>query len=272
MSVVGTLEGAAPKQATTGSIRRRLGTRVYGVLLIAALLLFWEVSSRLGWIVSSYWPPVSKIFWAAIVQLAGGDILVSLAATLRRAAIGYAVGSTIGVALGILLGKSKVLRIALLPLIEILRPIPTPAVIPPLILFLGVDDALKIFAISLATFFPVFTNTFAGVATVDDTLIQTARTFRTSWVRTLLRVILPATLPAIAAGLRTATSLALVVAVVSEMIAGSSGIGYYLVEMQYALRPDLMYAAVMYLAITGYAVNRLFLVAEARLIPWMGKT
>jgi ABC-type nitrate/sulfonate/bicarbonate transport system permease component len=65
--------------------------------------------------------------------------------------------------------------------------------------------------ISLATFFPVFTNTFAGVATVDDTLIQTARTFRTSWVRTLLRVILPATLPAIAAGLRTATSLALVV-------------------------------------------------------------
>jgi ABC-type nitrate/sulfonate/bicarbonate transport system permease component len=72
--------------------------------------------------------------------------------------------------------------------------------------------------------------------------------------------------------LRTATSLALVVAVLSEMIAGSSGIGYYLVEMQYALRPDLMYAAVMYLAITGYAVNRLFLVVEARLIPWMGKT
>jgi ABC-type nitrate/sulfonate/bicarbonate transport system permease component len=242
------------------------------VLLIAAILLFWEISSRLGWIVSAYWPPVSKIFWVAMVQLAGGDLLVSLAATLRRAAIGYAVGSTVGVALGILLGRSKVLRIALLPLIEIVRPIPTPAVIPPLILFLGVDDALKIFAISLATFFPVFTNTSAGVATVDDTLIQTARTFRTSWARTLLRVILPATLPAIAAGLRTATSLTLVVAVVSEMIAGSSGIGYYLVEVQYAMRPDLMYAAVMYLAITGYTVNRLFLGLEARLIPWMGKT
>lgn len=271
MSVVGTLERTSPKQ-TAGSNRRRLGKRVYGVLLIAAILLLWEISSRLGWIVSAYWPPVSKIFWAAIVQLAGGDILVSLAATLRRAAIGYAVGSAIGVALGILLGRSRVLRIALLPLIEIVRPIPTPAVIPPLILFLGVDDALKIFAISLATFFPVFTNTFAGVATVDDTLIQTARTFRTSWARTLLRVILPATLPAIAAGLRTATSLTLVVAVVSEMIAGSSGIGYYLVEVQYAMRPDLMYAAVMYLAITGYTVNRLFLVLEARLIPWIGKT
>lgn len=272
MSVVGTLEGASSKPGAAGSIRRPFGPRLYGVLLIAAILTFWEVSSRLGWIVSAYWPPVTKVLWAAALQLAGGDILLSLASTLRRAATGYAIGSLLGIALGILLGKSKLLRVALLPLIEIVRPIPTPAVIPPLILFLGVDDALKIFAISLATFFPVFTNTFAGVATVDDTLIQTARTFRTSWARTLLRVILPATLPAIAAGLRTATSLALVVAVVSEMVAGSSGIGYYLVEMQYALRPDLMYAAVMYLAITGYAVNRLFLVAEARLIPWMGKT
>lgn len=272
MSVVGSLEGAPREETASGAIRKRLGARVYGVLLLAAILLFWEVSSRLGWIVSAYWPPVTTIFWAAISQLAGGEILLSLASTLRRALTGYAIGSGLGIALGILLGRSKVLRIALLPLIEIVRPVPTPAVIPPLILFLGVDDALKIFAISLATFFPVFTNTFSGVATVDDTLIQTARTFRTSWTRTLLRVILPATLPAIAAGLRTATSLALIVAVVSEMVAGSSGIGYYLVEMQYALRPDLMYAAVMYLAITGYAVNRLFLVLEARLIPWMGKT
>jgi ABC-type nitrate/sulfonate/bicarbonate transport system permease component len=242
------------------------------VLLIAALLLFWEISSRLGWIVSAYWPPVSTIFSSALSQLTGGEMLMSLAATLRRAAIGYATGSVIGVGLGILLGKSRLLRIALLPLIEIVRPIPTPAVIPPLILFLGVDDALKIFIVSLASFFPVFTNTFSGVAAIDDTLIQTARTFRTSWLRTLRCVLFPATLPAIAAGLRTATSLALVVAVLAEMIAGSSGIGYYLVEMQYALRPDLMYAAVLYLAITGYLLNRVFLVLEARLIPWMGKT
>lgn len=272
MSVVGTLEGAGRKQPLASSVRKRCGTRLYGVLLIAALLLFWEISSRLGWIVSAYWPPVSTIFSSALSQLAGGEMLMSLAATLRRAAIGYATGSVIGVGLGILLGKSRLLRIALLPLIEIVRPIPTPAVIPPLILFLGVDDALKIFIVSLASFFPVFTNTFSGVAAIDDTLIQTARTFRTSWLRTLRCVLFPATLPAIAAGLRTATSLALVVAVLAEMIAGSSGIGYYLVEMQYALRPDLMYAAVLYLAITGYLLNRVFLVLEARLIPWMGKT
>lgn len=272
VAVAGTLEDTELRRSRAPSARRRFGTRLYGLLLIAVLLLFWEISSRLGWIVSAYWPPVSTIFAAAITQLAGGEMLTSLAATLRRAAIGYVTGAVVGVSLGILLGRSRLLRIALLPLIEIVRPIPTPAVIPPLILFLGVDDTLKIFIVSLASFFPVFTNTLAGVATVDDTLMQTARTFQTGWLRTLRCVLLPATLPAISAGLRTATSLALVVAVLAEMIAGSSGIGYYLVQMQYALRPDLMYAGVLYLAITGYLLNRMFLVFEARLIPWMGKT
>jgi ABC-type nitrate/sulfonate/bicarbonate transport system permease component len=272
MFTIGALEGVERLEPARKPTRRGDDPRIYGLLLIVALLMLWEASSRLGWIVSSYWPPVSLVFSAAIQQLAGGELLISLLATLRRAAIGYALGGLAGIVLGLLLGMNRWLRYALLPLIEIVRPIPTPAVIPPLILFLGVDDVLKIFIVALASFFPVFTNTFSGVSAVDDTLVQTARTFRTSWMRTITQVLLPATLPAIAAGLRTATSLALVVGVLSEMIAGSSGIGYYLVEMQYALRPDLMYAGVIYLAVTGYVLNRLFLFLEARFIPWMGKT
>ena len=270
MSVISSPDGTSHGQIA-GRLSR-LDSRVYGLLLIGALISLWELSARAGWIVSAYWPPVSHILAAAVAQFAGGEILLSLAATLRRAAIGYIAGSAAGITLGIVLARNRLLRYALLPLIEIVRPMPTPAVIPPLILFLGVDDALKIFIVALASFFPVFTNSFAGVAAIDDTLIQTARTFRTSALRLLYGVVFPATLPAIAAGLRTATSLALVVAVLSEMIAGSSGIGYYLVETQYAMRPDLMYAAVFYLAVTGYALNRIFLALEARLIPWMGKS
>jgi ABC-type nitrate/sulfonate/bicarbonate transport system permease component len=270
VTVISSTDGTS--RGRTAGLIGRLDSRVYGLLLIGALISLWELSARAGWIVSAYWPPVSHILVAAVTQLAGGEILLSLAATLRRAALGYIAGSAAGITLGIVLARNRLLRYALLPLIEIVRPMPTPAVIPPLILFLGVDDALKIFIVALASFFPVFTNTFAGVAAVDDTLIQTARTFRTSALRMLYGVVFPATLPAIAAGLRTATSLALVVAVLSEMIAGSSGIGYYLVETQYAMRPDLMYAAVFYLAVTGYALNRIFLALETRLIPWMGKS
>lgn len=272
MTAIDEQEGVRGRRSSGRLGPNRAGSRAYGFLLIAALLALWELSSRAGWIVSAYWPPVSQIFAAAIAQLTGGEILLSLASTLRRAAIGYVAASAAGIVLGILLARHRALRYGLLPLIEIVRPMPTPALIPPLILFLGVDDALKIFIVALASFFPIFSNTFAGVATIDDTLIQTARTFRTSTVRLLCDVIFPATLPAIAAGLRTATSLCLVVAVLSEMIAGSSGIGYYLVETQYAMRPDLMYAAVLYLAATGYALNRIFLLLEARLIPWMGKS
>ncbi|MBR0873208.1 ABC transporter permease [Bradyrhizobium tropiciagri] len=272
MSTIGTIGEISRTGARTNRAAQLIGVRLYGLLLILVLLSLWELSARLGWVVSAYWPPVTAILRAAVGELAGGDMLDALASTLRRAAIGYIVGSVVGVVLGILLGKSRVLRLALLPLIEIIRPIPTPAVIPPLILFLGVDDALKIFIVSLASFFPVFTNTISGVAAIDDTLIQTARTFRIGWLRTLVSVVLPATLPAVTAGLRTATSLTLVVAVLAEMIAGSSGMGYYLVQMQYALRPDLMYAAVLYLAIVGYCLNRAFIVLEARFVPWIGKT
>lgn len=253
------------------SYRLRQEKRLYGLALIAALLILWEASARLGWVVSSYWPPVSVVLLAALHGLAGGDVALTLLATLRRGAIGYASGSMAGITLGLLLGVNRWLRYLIRPIIEVIRPIPAPAVIPPLILFLGVDDALKIFIVALASFFPVFTNAFSDVHAIDDTLVQTARTFRVGWYRTMMKVILPATLPSIAAGLRSAISIALVVAVIAEMIAGSSGIGYFIVQMQYAMRPDQMYAAIIYLAATGYILNRLFLAAEARLIPWMGK-
>ena len=125
-----------------------------------------------------------------------------------------------------------------------LRRIPAPAIVPPLILFLGVDDSMKIAVVAMACFFPVFINTLAGVEGIDDVLLQTARTLRTGRVRTLTRVVLPAPLPMIAAGLQIAIGIGLVVTVISDMIAGSSGLGNYIVQMQYAMKPEAMYAAI----------------------------
>lgn len=258
--------------AADGYLRRLRGSRRWsGVLLIVALLVLWEASARLGWVNSSNWPPVSGVFVALFQGLAGGELAQLLASTLTRMAVGYVIGCGCGVALGLLLGANRWARYILKPLIEVLRPIPAPAIVPPLILFLGVDDALKVFVVALACFFPVFLNTLAGVASVDDVLLQTARTFKVTSRRVLLSVILPASLPMIAAGMRVATGIALVVTVIAEMIAGSAGLGYYIVQMQYALQPEAMYAAVICLAATGYLLNRIFLVMESRYIPWLGK-
>ncbi len=262
---------ANPARRRVGRRWLRSGSRSSGAALVLLLLVLWECSARFGWVGSANWPPVSSVLAAALGG-AGGEVPTVLVSTLRRMATGYGLGCSTGIALGLLLGASRWLRYVVQPLIEVVRPIPAPAIIPPLILVLGVDDALKIFIVALASFFPVFVNTLAGVRGVDDVLIQTARTFQTGWWRTVVRVILPATLPSIAAGLRTATSLALVVAVIAEMIAGSSGIGHYIVQMQYAMKPEYMYAAVLWLAIVGYGINRAFLEIERRAIPWLGKT
>jgi ABC-type nitrate/sulfonate/bicarbonate transport system permease component len=262
---------AAAGSVSGDIIARLLRTRLSGFVLILALLALWEASARLGWARSESWPPVTSVFAALVRGLVDGELTSSLLSTLRRMLTGYGIGSAIGVALGLLLGVNRWLRWLILPLVEAIRPIPVPAIVPPLILFLGIDDALKVFVVALASFFPALINTMAGVVGVDDVLLQTARTFRVGWGRTLLRVVLPATLPAIASGLRIALGLALVVTVVAEMIAGSAGIGYYIVQMQYAMRPEAMYAAVLSLALVGYLLNRLFLLTEARLIPWMGR-
>jgi ABC-type nitrate/sulfonate/bicarbonate transport system permease component len=264
-------EAGLEARAAARPSRPWLHTRASGVGLILALLVLWEASARLGWVQSQSWPPFSSVLAAAWRGIADGELSLPLLSTLGRMLAGYAIGCSLGVAFGLLLGGNRWIRYLVLPVLEVIRPIPVPAIVPPLILFLGIDNALKVFVVALASFFPALINTMAGVLAVDDVLLQTARTFRTGWLRTMLRVVLPATLPAIASGLRVAIGLALVVTVIAEMIAGSAGIGYYIVQMQYALRPDAMYAAVLCLALTGYGLNRLFLAGEARLIPWMGR-
>lgn len=261
----------APPAADDARSRSRTGWRLNGVILVFGLLALWEASARLGWASSTSWPPVSAVFLSLFRGFVSGELPLLLASTLMRATAGYVIGCGLGIGFGLLLGSNRWSRYVLKPIIEVLRPIPAPAIVPPLILFLGVDNALKIFVISLACFFPVFLNTLGGVAAIDDVLLQTVRTFRMSARKTLLSVVLPASLPMIVAGMRTATGIALVVTVIAEMIAGSSGLGYYIMQMQYALKPEAMYAAVICLAATGYLLNRAVMIAEARFVPWLGK-
>ncbi len=271
MSIAASLTSAGP--TAKAPVRRRpfgelARTRLSGAILITLLLLLWEVSVARGWIVSDNWPRFSAVLVAAYRGLLSGELTEILGATLYRMLAGYAVGCFLGVLFGLLLGSNRILDWTIRPLIEIQRTLPSPAIIPPLILFLGVDDTLKIFIIMLAVFPPVFVNTYGGVRGLDETLLLTARTFGLSRFDTLRKIVLPATLPAMTAGMRIALSLALIMAVISEMISGASGVGNYLMSMQYAMRADSMYAAVICLAAAGYLLNRIFLVLERAILHW----
>jgi len=270
MSIAAWLTGelTAKAPARRRPFRNLVRTRLSGAILIVLLLLLWEVSAARGWIVSDNWPRFSAVLVAIWHGLLSGELAEILGSTLYRMLAGYVAGCALGALFGLVLSSNRILDWLIRPLIEIQRTLPSPAIIPPLILFLGVDDTLKIFIIMLAVFPPVFVNTYGGVRGLDETLLLTAKTFGLNRFDTLRKIVLPATLPTMTAGMRIALSLALIMAVIGEMISGTSGVGSYLMSMQYAMRADSMYAAVICLAAAGYLLNRLFLLLERTILHW----
>lgn len=238
-----------------------------GLLLVAALLALWQVSAT-WWVSSTNWPPLTQVFKALAEGLRSGELLQVFGGSLKRMAAGFLIGSTLAIALGVAMARSRWVDAALGTAVELLRPIPIPAIVPPLILLLGLDDAMKITIVAFAVFFPVLINTATGVRAVEPVALDVARTFGAGRARTLAAVVLPAALPYVFAGLRTSLALALIVTVVAEMIAGSEGIGYHVTTMQFALRSADMYAAIVLLALLGFALNAAMEALERRVLHW----
>jgi ABC-type nitrate/sulfonate/bicarbonate transport system permease component len=242
-------------------------TKASGLLLLAVLLALWQVAAT-GLVQSPNLPPLTQIAASFVSGLRSGELLRVFGSSLHIMGIGYVLGTLAAVIIGSLMANQRPVNAVLDPIVELLRPIPIPAIVPPLILLLGIDDALKIFVVAFSAFFPILLNTIGGARAVDPVAVDVARTLRVGRLRIVRSVIVPASLPYILAGMRTSLSLALIITVTAEMIAGSSGIGYYLLLMQYSMRTSDMYAAIFLLAALGYALNRSFLFVERRLLHW----
>jgi len=245
-----------------------VGMQLRGFALVIGLLLLWELSVRSGVVRSESWPAVSTILQALVTGFKLGGWGEVFGSSLYRMALGFLLAALAGVMLGLVLGASALLHRIAMPTLEIFRVLPSPAIVPPLIFLLGVDDALKVTVIAIAAFFPILLNTIAGVKAADPVHLLVARTFRVPRRRILLGVQLPSALPYVFAGCRISLGIALIVTVVTEMIAGSAGVGYYIVSMQYAMRASEMYAAIILLSAIGYLLNRLFLALERRSLRW----
>jgi ABC-type nitrate/sulfonate/bicarbonate transport system permease component len=129
-----------------------------GVLLIAALLGLWEISSALNWVSQLTLPRLSAVLVTLGDLLWSGELIRELGSSLWRMFAGYFIGVTLGVLIGLLMGSFRAIYFLLEPITEILRPIPSPAYVPIVILFLGIDDEMKVFMVAFAAFFPVLLN------------------------------------------------------------------------------------------------------------------
>jgi ABC-type nitrate/sulfonate/bicarbonate transport system permease component len=241
---------------------------LWGFALVVGLLIVWEASVRSGAVRSESWPAVSSVLEALGAGFKTEGWVTIFGSSLYRMAWGFALAASAGIAVGLALGASDTLHRIVMPSLEIFRVLPSPAIVPPLIFLLGVDDALKVVVIAVASFFPIALNTIAGVRAVDPVHLLVARTFRIPRRHIVLGIQLPSALPYVLAGCRISLGIALIVTVVTEMIAGSEGVGYYIVSMQFAMRAGDMYAAIILLSALGYLLNRAFLALEGRAIHW----
>ena len=241
-----------------------------GFLLIIAVLLLWELASMQKWIDPVSMPRVSVIATSWFESIFGGALLKSIGPTLWRIGVGFGLATLIAVPLGLLMGSVPFIYRLFEPITEFIRPIPSSAYIPVAILFLGIDNEMKIFVVLLACVFPILLNTYSGVRSIDPVLIDTGRTFGVSWLRTLWSIVLPASLPNILTGMRISLGISLIVAVVAEMIAGSSGIGYFILDMQRIFRVPEMFAGIFTLGFLGFGINFLFLKVEGYFLRWRG--
>jgi ABC-type nitrate/sulfonate/bicarbonate transport system permease component len=239
-----------------------------GVALLAFLIVLWEAAGRGGWVHPALFPPASAIFSELYAVTASGEILRHLGISLWRAALGYAFAAAAGVALGLAMGYWRRVHDACEISVEFVRAVPPPAVIPLAMVVLGIGDTLKVFIIFFSCLFPILVNTIDGVRSVDPVLIRTARTFGLSRLRIVRKIILPVAAPFIMTGLRIATAIALILTVISEMIGATSGIGYFILGAQRTLHVTQMYAGMLVLALTGYAINRMFQAVDGRLMAW----
>jgi ABC-type nitrate/sulfonate/bicarbonate transport system permease component len=252
--------------------REPLSLGLLGLVSPVLVLCIWEFASRLGWINPILLPAPSQIIAALFALMASGAIAAPLAHTAGLFVAGYLLATLIGTGIGIAMATSKTLYGLLEPLVEIVRPIPKPALVPVLFLFLGIGKATMLTLVVLAAVFPVLISTFQGVRALDPVLLETARTFQVSRARTIVSVILPASLPMILAGMRIALGLALVLVILAEMLAGEDGIGFRILDLERSFHIREMFAWIVVLVAMGGALAKLFDIAERGLVPWRGKS
>ncbi len=243
-------------------------TRLSGFLLLAILILLWEILPRTGLVYARYFPPFSTVIGAFIVGGQSAEILRHTAVTVSRALIGYLFAIVIGVTLGTLAGAIRWVSDLLEITVEFLRPMPSVALVPIAILLFGTSDAYNISIIAFGCTWPIFVNTFEGTRSIDTQWVDAAMVYGATKRDLLWKVLIPGALPYTVSGLRISLGNAIIIVTVTEMLASYKGLGFFLMECYNAYRIPQMYAGIITIGLVGYCLNRLFLGVEGKFMAW----
>ena len=226
-----------------------------------ALTVLAEIGARATGPSDSVAPP-SLLAVALVEALGDGSILEATRDTLLSAFGGLAIGAGVGLALGIVLGSVRWVDRLLELTIELLRPIPSVAVIPIALVALGFGYRLEITIVAFSCLWPLLLLTRSAVRGVEPRLIEVARALRLSPFDRVLKIVAPAALPRIFIAFRLATGISLIVAVTVEIAVNPQGLGYGVMTAGQALRPELMLAYLVWIGLVGFALNAAMIHAQ----------
>lgn len=245
------------------------GWRLAGLVLPALLLVGWFVVTDITHAFAINQLPSPVRVWNTAIQLfSSGELFKHVGASLGRVLVGFGIGAglalLVGTAVGLWLPAERILD----PLLQALRNVPSLAWVPFLLLWLGIDEPPKITLIAIGAFFPVYVNLVSGVRQVDRKLMEVGYIFGLRNFALVYRIILPATLPYLLAGLRIGLGQSWLFLVAAELIASTRGLGFMLIDGENSSRPDIMLVAIIVLALLGKLCDSLLQLLEKRLLRW----
>ena len=241
---------------------------VGSLAVLAALLGLWWAATHSG-LVSRVFVPTPEAAWASLVEgLTEGELAAFTAATVQRMLLGWGLACVIGVMLGVWVGLSETARAWVQPTLEFIRPLPASAVMPLAISIFGLSGGMVLAVVAFGAMWPVLLGTVHGLAAVHVRLREVAQGLQLSKAAYVLKIGLPNALPDILAGARLAMTVALIVAVVGEMIASQPGLGQAILLAARAFRASELFAGIVLLGAIGFVSNALLAWGQRRLMPW----
>lgn len=245
------------------SVRDPMTLRIGSVVMV---LLLWELLGRFNPIVASYPSAIA----AAFVDLGftQNQLLPAFAETLQGLIVGFAIAAVLGIAIGFAMGRIRLVDLILDPYVSALYATPRVALVPLLVLWVGIDFELRVTIVVLSAIFPIIINTYIGAKSVDRELIDTGRAFAAGSWQLLTTIVVPASLPYLFAGLRIGVARALVGIIVAEMTAAVTGTGQLIIQYGRFFQTDRLFVPIIILGLFSIVLAEIVYFMQRRATPW----
>jgi NitT/TauT family transport system permease protein len=245
---------------------RAMLTRAAPLLACLGLLAVWQLASLA--LNNDSFPTAIDAIRAIPSILGDKESLINILASLRRMAVGFSLAVALSIPLGLMMGRSRAVASFFNPLLMVIYPVPKAALMPIIMLWLGVGDIAKTLVIFLGVSLPVIYHSFEGAKAVEEKMLWSGAAMGLSAPQRLIRIVLPAALPEILTGCRTGLVLALITMITSEMIARQSGAGNILFNALDMGQYDTVFAMIIIVGAMGIGLDALFERMRARLVKW----